>query len=187
MVEEYEQRVDRAQAATTFRRVADGVLGGTIRVGTDEPEAVVEVPETMTLEIEYETEEDEHSFEVELEWSTDDEGEETAKSGGEDERGADEGSGGEDEPTNADAGPPETDDEPPTVPGGDELPVSAARFEVFEDRAGEWRWRLVHRNGNIIATSGEGYTRKHNAQKGLRSVVRNAPSAAIVEGDGPQE
>lgn len=57
--------------------------------------------------------------------------------------------------------------------------TSLARFQLFRDRAGEWRWRLVHRNGNIIATSGEGYTRRHNAEKGLRSVVANAPDAEV--------
>ncbi|PSP99579.1 hypothetical protein BRC94_06975 [Halobacteriales archaeon QS_5_70_17] len=54
-----------------------------------------------------------------------------------------------------------------------------ARFEVFRDRAGEWRWRLVHCNGNIIATSGEGYTTRRNAEKGIRSVVANAPGADV--------
>lgn len=61
---------------------------------------------------------------------------------------------------------------------------SFGRFELFEDRAGEWRWRLVHRNGNVVATSGEGYTRKHNALKGLRSVMRNAPDADVGEKSG---
>ncbi|PSP98321.1 hypothetical protein BRC89_08300 [Halobacteriales archaeon QS_4_70_19] len=39
-----------------------------------------------------------------------------------------------------------------------------ARFELFRDRADEWRWRLRHRNGNVIATSGEGYTQAQRAQ-----------------------
>ena len=56
-----------------------------------------------------------------------------------------------------------------------------ARFEVFRDRGNKWRWQLRHRNGNVIATSGEGYTRKHNAQKGFRSVMQNAPEAKITE------
>ena len=56
-----------------------------------------------------------------------------------------------------------------------------ARFEVFRDRGDEWRWRLRHRNGNVIAISGEGYTRKHDAKKGLQSVVRNAPDAEITD------
>lgn len=58
---------------------------------------------------------------------------------------------------------------------------SLARFEVFLDRGEEWRWRLRHRNGNIIPISGEGYTRKHNAQKGLRSVIEHSSEAEITE------
>jgi amphi-Trp domain-containing protein len=62
----------------------------------------------------------------------------------------------------------------------EETVQSLGRFELFLDRAEEWRWRLVHRNGNIIATSGEGYTSKQNALKGMRSVMRNAPDADVV-------
>ena len=29
-----------------------------------------------------------------------------------------------------------------------ETSVSRARFELYEDNAGAWRWRLVHTNGN---------------------------------------
>ena len=60
------------------------------------------------------------------------------------------------------------------------LHESQARFELYEDRGGEWRWRLRHRNGNLIASSGEGYTRKHNAQKGLASVWGNALGATTL-------
>jgi len=62
-----------------------------------------------------------------------------------------------------------------------EVVSSQATFEVFRDTASEWRWRLVHRNGDIIATSGEGYTRRRDAENGLRSVVGNAPGADVVE------
>jgi uncharacterized protein YegP (UPF0339 family) len=58
---------------------------------------------------------------------------------------------------------------------------SQAQFEVYEDGASEFRWRLRHRNGNIIADSSEGYTRKHNAQKGMQSVRANALGAAVVD------
>ncbi len=58
---------------------------------------------------------------------------------------------------------------------------SQAQFEVFEDGSGEWRWRLRHRNGNVVATGGEGYTRKHNAQKGMQSVRANALGAAVLD------
>ena len=55
----------------------------------------------------------------------------------------------------------------------------AATFELYEDRAGEFRWRLRHQNGNIIADSGEGYSSKASAVNGIESVKENAPSAPI--------
>jgi len=67
--------------------------------------------------------------------------------------------------------------------GGVETDVvtSKARFEVYEDIAGDHRWRLVHRNGNIIADSGEGYVSKAKAKQGLESVRTNAPGAYVVD------
>jgi uncharacterized protein YegP (UPF0339 family) len=61
------------------------------------------------------------------------------------------------------------------------LRQSQARFELFQGRDDQWRWRLRHRNGNVIADSGEGYTRLHNAKKGLASVRRNALGAAVIQ------
>jgi uncharacterized protein YegP (UPF0339 family) len=52
-------------------------------------------------------------------------------------------------------------------------------FELFEDAAGEWRWRLVAPNGNIVADSGEGYASKQGAKRGIRSVKAGAPDAPI--------
>jgi uncharacterized protein YegP (UPF0339 family) len=57
----------------------------------------------------------------------------------------------------------------------------AATFELFEDRAGKYRWRLVHDNGNIIADSGEGYVSKQKARQGIQSVRENAPDADVEE------
>jgi uncharacterized protein YegP (UPF0339 family) len=57
----------------------------------------------------------------------------------------------------------------------------AATFELYTDKAGEYRWRLRHSNGNIIADSGEGYTTKDNAVNGLESVKENAPSAPVED------
>ena len=34
---------------------------------------------------------------------------------------------------------------------------------VFKDSASEWRWKIVARNGEIIATCGEGFTRRAHA------------------------
>ena len=58
-----------------------------------------------------------------------------------------------------------------------------ATFEIFEDGGGEWRWRLRHRNGNIIADSAEGYSSQTSAIVGLDAVRALAPTAHIdVEG-----
>ncbi|MFC4358589.1 HVO_2922 family protein [Halobium salinum] len=73
----------------------------------------------------------------------------------------------------------QTGDEPVAV--GLDAGRSQATFELFRDAADEWRWRLRHRNGNVVASSGEGYSSKANARKGLRSVKRNAPAAPVEE------
>ena len=57
----------------------------------------------------------------------------------------------------------------------------AAKFEVYKDTKGEFRWRLVHTNGQVIANSGEGYTTKANAMSGINSVKENAPNANIED------
>lgn len=56
---------------------------------------------------------------------------------------------------------------------------NSATFEVFQDNAGEWRWRLVAANGNIIADSGEGYQSKQGVKRGIDSVKRSAASAEV--------
>jgi uncharacterized protein YegP (UPF0339 family) len=59
--------------------------------------------------------------------------------------------------------------------------MSKATFEVYADREGQYRWRLVHDNGNIIADSGEGYASKQKAKEGIASVKTNAPDAQVVD------
>lgn len=44
-------------------------------------------------------------------------------------------------------------------------------FQVGEDKAGEWRWRLKAANGKIIATSGEGYKHKGDCLHAIELVV----------------
>ena len=62
-----------------------------------------------------------------------------------------------------------------------ETNTSKATFERYEDSAEEFRWRLVHDNGNIIADSGEGYASKQKVTQGLESVKENAPGAAVAD------
>ena len=54
------------------------------------------------------------------------------------------------------------------------------KFEMYEDKAGEFRFRLKARNGEIIATS-EGYKTKASCENGIESVKKNAPEAEITQ------
>ncbi|MCX7678266.1 MAG: YegP family protein [Spirochaetes bacterium] len=56
----------------------------------------------------------------------------------------------------------------------------AAKFEVYKDNKGEWRFRLKAANGEVIAV-GEGYSSKAACLNGIESVKKNAPEAEIVE------
>jgi len=44
------------------------------------------------------------------------------------------------------------------------------KFVIYTDTAGEWRWRLLARNGRLIAEGGEGYKRKAALLKTLRHI-----------------
>ena len=57
----------------------------------------------------------------------------------------------------------------------------AAKFELYKDTKGEFRWRVVASNGQTIATGGEGYKSKESAKAGIESVKKNAPIAEIEE------
>lgn len=51
------------------------------------------------------------------------------------------------------------------------------KFEIYRDRAGEWRWRLKAGNGRIVGDSGEGYASESNARRAAttaRSGISNA-------------
>jgi uncharacterized protein YegP (UPF0339 family) len=58
--------------------------------------------------------------------------------------------------------------------------VKHPKFEVYTDKAGEYRFYLKARNGEIIASS-EGYKSKASCLNGIESVKKNAPDAEIVK------
>ena len=160
---ETEEPRSRAEIARVLGAAAAELAGdGPVTLESDGQSVTVQPPErpTFEVEVEREVEDDttETSIEFEIEW---------------------EEAGDGTQPEANDETHPEADAEE-IVDVAPRSPESLARFEVFRDRADEHRWRLVHRNGNIIATSGEGYTTKANALKGARSVMRNAPGAEFV-------
>ena len=58
--------------------------------------------------------------------------------------------------------------------------VKHPKFEVYEDKSGEFRFRLKATNGQVIAVS-EGYKAKASCLNGVESVKKNAVDADIVE------
>jgi len=55
----------------------------------------------------------------------------------------------------------------------------AAEFEVYKDKANEYRWRLQAGNNEEVADSGEGYKTKNSCLKGIEVVKRIAATAPI--------
>lgn len=43
--------------------------------------------------------------------------------------------------------------------------MKSYRLRIYQDRKGQWRWRLQTRNGRTIADSAESYTRRSCAKR----------------------
>ena len=56
------------------------------------------------------------------------------------------------------------------------------KFEVYTDKAGEFRFRLKAANGQIIAVS-EGYKAIASCMNGIESVKKNAVDAPVVKAE----
>ncbi|MFE3204508.1 YegP family protein [Embleya sp. NPDC055664] len=56
----------------------------------------------------------------------------------------------------------------------------AAKFEMYTDKAGKFRFRLKAGNGQIIAV-GEAYETRAACMNGIESIKRNAADAKVVE------
>ena len=54
------------------------------------------------------------------------------------------------------------------------------KFEIYLDKAGEYRFRLKAKNGEIIAAS-EGYSSKASCLNGIESVRKNAAASPVVD------
>lgn len=45
------------------------------------------------------------------------------------------------------------------------------RVELYQDTAGDWRWRYLAQNGHVLADSGQGYTRRIDCRRAARRVT----------------
>jgi uncharacterized protein YegP (UPF0339 family) len=53
------------------------------------------------------------------------------------------------------------------------------KWEVYMDRAGEYRFRLYATNGNCICHAKKGYSTKSNCKRGIESIIRFVSEANI--------
>ncbi len=58
--------------------------------------------------------------------------------------------------------------------------LMAAKFELYVDKGGEYRFNLKASNGEVIASS-EGYSSKSSAVNGIESVKKNAADAVVED------
>lgn len=54
------------------------------------------------------------------------------------------------------------------------------KFEIYEDKAGKFRFRLRAKNGELICIAEDGYASKSSCKQGIESVAKWADSAEIV-------
>jgi uncharacterized protein YegP (UPF0339 family) len=52
---------------------------------------------------------------------------------------------------------------------------SSDRIEIYKDKVGEWRWRALAGNGEVIANGGEGFSRKWSARRAARRAMKGTP------------
>lgn len=57
--------------------------------------------------------------------------------------------------------------------------LSRLTFEVYEDKAKEFRWRLKSRNGQVVASSSEGYKAKADWESAIDTIKAGAASAEV--------
>jgi uncharacterized protein YegP (UPF0339 family) len=60
------------------------------------------------------------------------------------------------------------------------------KMEVFQGNGKEhnqWRWRIVARNGQIVAVSGEAFYSEKNANQALQKFVTNLVTQVLKEAE----
>lgn len=57
------------------------------------------------------------------------------------------------------------------------------KWVIYQDKKGEYRLRLIASNGNIVATTNDGYVDVSGAKNGIAAVARASKGCAIVRND----
>ena len=54
------------------------------------------------------------------------------------------------------------------------------KFQIYLDKAGEFRFKLLASNGQNVLACSQGYTRKSSCQNGIKSVINNAHATIVL-------
>lgn len=68
------------------------------------------------------------------------------------------------------------------APDADLIEFEKAAFQIYESDEGQWRWRLIDEDGNVLADSSEGeYDSKDGATSAMSTLQEYAPDAEQLE------
>ncbi|WP_247728332.1 YegP family protein [Halovivax limisalsi] len=63
----------------------------------------------------------------------------------------------------------------------DLIEFEQSAFQVYEADQGEWRWRLIDEDGNVLADSGAEHGSKSEAAEAMMTLKEQAPNAELLE------
>ncbi len=58
--------------------------------------------------------------------------------------------------------------------------MNTYRFEYYKDASDEWRWRLRHINGEIVADSSEGYKNEKEMLEGWHNITQAISNGLVT-------
>jgi uncharacterized protein len=58
--------------------------------------------------------------------------------------------------------------------------VASARFEIYQDVSGKYRWRLIAAGGRVTAISGQAYTSADAAKRSATELHEQSAEASII-------
>lgn len=60
-----------------------------------------------------------------------------------------------------------------------------AKFEIYQDNSGDYRWRFQSNSGKILAVSAEGYLNRANCEHAIILLKRENSNAPIADAPKP--
>jgi uncharacterized protein YegP (UPF0339 family) len=76
---------------------------------------------------------------------------------------------------------PQASDRSRSARGASDTSARSLTFEIYKDRSGEHRWRLLASNGQNIASSGQGYKDKRDCKNAIERIKKDAATKLKFE------